>query len=153
MPAPEAIGTIGNIQGGVIDQTRYVGTVDQTGFIGTIGTIQTQIEYTSIVASLSPATVSGTFISSSFDSSRHVGGIGFSIAYIGGETGVSGTIYFENSIDNTNFRTVGSVAIPPGGQDDRVFSPTRPYWRFTAINPSTLAATIEAVIARMPPGA
>ena len=122
-----------------------------------VGTVQTksadEIKYTTIIASLSPSTVSGTFVSESVDAKFYAGGIGFSIAYISGEPNVSGTVLIENSYDNSAFRAIATITIPSGAQDDRVYSPTRRYWRFTAVNPSTLSATLEAIISQLPPGA
>jgi hypothetical protein len=147
-----------------------VGRIDQVGTVGIIGSIVTtstlpvsvgetatvvirdQIVYTIILASLSPSTVSGTFISPSVDALFYPGGVGFSIAYIG-QPGISATVLVQNSIDNTLFRTVTTVSISPGDQIDAVFVPTRRYMRFTAINYSTLSATIDGVISLLPPGA
>ncbi|MEM1557973.1 MAG: hypothetical protein QXI11_07975 [Thermoproteota archaeon] len=149
------VGTVGtvvsgkftaSITSGVLD---YVETVKHLFSVSTIGTIPLKIDYSQIIASLEP---NSEYVSDSFDSSYFPGGIGFSISYIAGEN-VSATILYQNSYDNVAFRTVGSVVIPNNGQDDRVFSPTRPYWRFIAVNPSMLSATIDAVISRMPPGA
>jgi hypothetical protein len=167
------VGTIGTIaegkitasvSDGVLGLVRYAGTVDVIGSLKTSGTlpvsvrepatvvIRDQIVYTTILASLSPSTVSGTFISPSVDALYYPGGVGFSIAYIAGEN-VTATTLIENSIDNTLFRTVATAPIATLSQYDAVFSPTRRYMRFTAINYSTLSATIDAVISLMPPGA
>jgi hypothetical protein len=167
------VGTLGTIQAGnvtasissgVLDQARYVGTVDVVGSLRTSGTlpvevrtpatvvIRDQIIYSTIVASLSPSTVSGTFISPSVDALYYPGGVGFSIAYIAGQN-VTATVLIQNSIDNTLFRTRATVPIATLSQYDAVFSPTRRYMRFTAINYSTLSATIDAVISLLPPGA
>ncbi|MEM4006100.1 MAG: hypothetical protein QXT92_00380 [Nitrososphaerota archaeon] len=149
------VGTVGtvmsgrftaSITSGILD---YIGTIKHVFSVSTIGTIPLKIDYLQIIASLGPKS---EYISNSFDSSYFPGGIGFSISYIAGEN-VSATIFYQNSYDNITFKTVGSVAIPNNCQDDRVFSPTRPYWRFVAINPSAFSATIDAVISLMPPGA
>ena len=167
------IGTVGTIvegkvtaslSSGVVDLARYVGTIGVVGSLSTSGTlpvsvqgsvqayIRDQIVYSTIVASLSPSTVSGTYTSPSVDALYYPGGVGFSIAYIGGEPAVSATILIQNSIDNVTYRNVATIPISPDGQYDSVYSPTRRYWMFTAVNPSTLSATIDAVIALLPPG-
>jgi hypothetical protein len=166
------IGTVGTIvegkvtaslSSGVVDLARYVGTIGVVGSLSTSGTlpvsvqgsvqayIRDQIVYSTIVASLSPSTVSGTYVSPSVDALYYPGGVGFSIAYIG-PSGVSATVLIQNSIDNVTYRNVATIPISPGGQYDYVYSPTRRYWMFTAVNPSTLSATIDAVIALLPPG-
>lgn len=166
------VGTVGTIvegkvtaslSSGVIDLARYVGTVGVVGSLSTSGTlpvsvqgsvqayIRDQIVYSTIVASLSPSTVSGTYVSPSVDALYYPGGVGFSIAYIG-PSGVSATILIQNSIDNVLYRPVATAVIPSGNQYDAVFSPTRRYMNFVAVNPSTLSATIDAVISLLPPG-
>jgi len=155
----ESIGVVGSLQTSgtlpvIIAQSKIQVPVDIQGYAATIPVFRRdEIIYTTIIASLSPSTVSGTFTSTTIDAQYYAGGIGFSIAYLGGESGVSGTVLIENSYDQTNFRPIATIAIGPGEQDDRVYSPTRRYWRFTAVNPSTLAATIEAIISQLPPGA
>jgi hypothetical protein len=169
----DTVDTVGNIESGnitasisagVLDRVRYTETVDVIGSLQTSGTlpvsvmepatvvIRDQIVYTIILASLSPLTVSGTFISPSVDALYYPGGVGFSIAYIAGQN-VTATALIQNSIDNTLFRTVATAPIARLSQYDAVFSPTRRYMRFIAINYSTLSATIDAVISLMPPGA
>lgn len=156
--------TTTSVLAGVLNQVDYVETVDVVGSLITSGTlpvsvsepatvvIRDQIVYTTILASLSPSTVSGTFISPSVDALYYPGGVGFSIAYIA-EENVTATVLIENSIDNTLFRTVATAPIDTLSQYDAVFSPTRRYMRFTAVNYSTLSATIDAVISLLPPGA
>ncbi|MEM2234006.1 MAG: hypothetical protein QXP81_10770 [Nitrososphaerota archaeon] len=39
-----------------------------------------------------------------------------------------------------------------GGQDFRVYIPTRPYWRFVVVNTSGRKAAVDAVIALLPSG-
>jgi hypothetical protein len=153
-----------SVSAGVLDVVRYTGTVDVIGSLITSGSlpviisesatvvIRDQIVYTTILASLSPSTVSGTFISPSVDALYYPGGVGFSIAYIAGQN-VRATVLIQNSIDNTLFRTIATVPIATLSQYDAVFSPTRRFMRFTAVNYSTLSATIDAVISLMPPGA
>jgi hypothetical protein len=153
-----------SVSGGVLDLARYVGTVDVIGSLKTSGTlpvsvrepatvvIRDQIVYSTILASLSPSTVSGTFISPSVDALYYPGGVGFSIAYIAGQN-VTATALIQNSIDNTLFRTIATAPIARLSQYDAVFSPTRRFMRFTVVNYSTLSATIDAVISLMPPGA
>lgn len=135
--------TVGAVQSGRLD------AVDHVGYVGTIGTIPASINYFEITAVLDPES---EYVSDAFDASKFPGGIGFSIAYASGGL-VPARVYYQNSYDGTVFRTVGTVVIPDGGQDDRVFSPTRPYWRFVVVNASNLQATINAVVSLMPPGA
>jgi len=153
-----------SVSAGVLDVVQYTGTVDVIGSLITSGSlpviisepatvvIRDQIVYTTILASLSPSTVSGTFISPSVDALYYPGGVGFSIAYIAGQN-VTATALIQNSRDDTLFRTVATAPIARLSQYDAVFSPTRRYMRFIAVNYSTLSATIDAVISLMPPGA
>jgi len=155
----ESVGVVGSLQTSgtlpvEIAQSKIPVPVNIQGYAATIPVFRRdEIVYTTIIASLSPSTVSGTFISTTIDAQYYAGGVGFSVAYLGGESGVSGTVLIENSYDQINFRPIATIAIGPGEQDDRVYPPTRRYWRFTAVNPSTLSATIEAIISQLPPGA
>jgi hypothetical protein len=164
----ETVETVENVQNvetvETVRNVQNVETVDVIGSLITSGSlpviisepatvvIRDQIVYTTILASLSPITVSGTFISPSVDALYYPGGVGFSIAYIAGQN-VTATALIQNSRDNTLFRTIATAPIARFSQYDAVFSPTRRYMRFIAINYSTLSATIDAVISLLPPGA
>jgi len=160
-----AVDRVGSLSGGVLDHVRHVGTIGTIRHVGTvavIGSLMTsgtlpvvvrgRVDYSTILALLSPSTVSGTFTSPSVDALYYPGGVGFSIAYIGGEPAISATVLIQNSMDNTLFRTVGTITIPPGSQHDSRHIPTRRYWRFIAINYSTLESTIDAAISLLPSG-
>jgi len=154
----DSVGTVSYLSGGSLTASICGGSLDYVGTVGVVATLlgtlpvvrRDAVSYTVVVASLAPG---ASFSSGAFDAIGYPGGIGFSVAYIGGVSTIAGTILYENSRDGISFRPVATVAVYPGQQDDRVFSPTRRYWRFTAVNPSTVEATVEAVVSLMPPGA
>ena len=150
------VNVVGSISDGKLTSSIVGGSIAHIGYVGTIGTIMygaaggagivQNVAYYHEIASLSPSTVSGTYISESFDAILYPGGIGFSVAAIGGPI----NLYYQYSQDATVFRNVAAFTLQSGDLDDRIYLPTRRYWRLMAVNTSTLSATIDRVISLYP---